>query len=747
MAQNEQGSQRLISKYSDLIIVSVIFAVLTVIFTWPLASVFTTFANGNIQDIFHEIWFMRLGSTAPYGPFFLFFTNTILYPTGVPLYFQVSSPINTLLFALLSPAVGEIAAYNFLYMLTFFLSALFMYIFAFYLTNNKYGAFVAAIIFGFAPIHLSQGLGHLNIMSAEFVPLFGYFLMKLVRETTGRTLTSIGLALAVVLNAMCDLHMLLMVITITVAFLIYYFLFESKIILNWSFMSRFVLAYIIAAFFTFIVYFQTVYGLLFAKQAEVAATAPFNSRYSADLLSFFVPPPSNPIIGHYAASVYSHFLSNDLGIVYIGWTALALSIVGVFAYRRNRQVLFWLFVALVGFLISLGPYVVVNGNITPIPGVWQWFYFLVPLFKSFRTPYRFAYTIMLGVAVLAAYGVTWIATEIQRREKSILSASILKTGLALILVALIVIEFITIPFPTTNLTIPQGYQILARDHSNYNVLEVPVNATISEYFYYQQVYNRPLINGHVSRTPQYSLSFAQTTPFINQLGARFPGKAPPDIVNQSSVTAQAIAPYILGQYNIKYIIVHKNLLTAAHYTSIYALVSSVTGAPIYQDNLMTIFEYNVTRTSGGMMQFLDSDPHIDNYSLLYGGWYQYGRFCGPQFSVTQACSGTRAMEETAGLDVFSKTNDTATFHFVAEGVTGNYSIVLYVNGVAMGTYFVSSSHYGIYYTNPFPLVAGENNIEFYSPSGCSGIPTPNKDNIPVPGIPCVSIRVSTMGLG
>jgi hypothetical protein len=724
------------SRFYEFIVVTLSFVILTIIFTWPLAINFATAANGNIQDIFHEIWFLRVGSTSPYGPFFLFYTNQILYPTGVPLYFQVASPFNTLLFAIFSPAFGEIATYNFLYMLTFILSGVFMYVFANYLTKNKYAAFVAGVIFAFAPIHLAQGLGHLNIMSAEFIPLFGYALIKLVKESVGRSLNAIYLAIAVILNAMCDLHMLLMVVTITVAFLIYYFLFETKVIMNFSFMSRFILAYIIAAFFTFIIYFQTVYGLIYAKQAAVAATAPFNNHYSSDLLAFFVPPPANPVIGHYTVPIYAHFLGNPLSVVYIGWTAIVLSVIGVFAFRKNRDVLFWLFVAIAGALISLGPYLVINGNVTPIPGVWQWFYFLVPLFKSFRTPYRFAYTIMVGVAVLSAYGVVWMSGEIQKREKSPLTADILKSGLALILITLIVIEFITIPFPTTSLAIPQGYQILANDHSNYAVLEVPSNATLSEYMYYQSVYNHPLVNGHVSRTPQDSMSFLQTTPFINQLGARFPGKAPPDIINQSSVTAQVIAPYILSQYNIKYVIVHKDLLTSSQYSSIYTLVSGVMGSPIYQDNLMTIFEYNTTRTAGGIMQFVQGDPHVTTYSLLYGGWYQYGRFG----------RTSRSIELSAGLDTWSKVTQSKALHFTIRGVTGNYSMQVIVNGQIIGTYYASESYFTSYTTPSFTLNQGENQIEFYSPQGCKGIPVLNRDNIAVAGIPCVSAQISSVGL-
>ncbi len=735
MKAESRGGRLLRSHY---LWASVVYVVLTIIFTWPLAANFLSFANGNIQDIFHELWYLRLGSTAPFGPFFLFSTNTILYPTGAPLYFQVTSPFNTLIFAALSPFFGEIASYNYLYMLTFFLSALFMYVFALYLTKNKYAAFLAGVIFGFAPIHIAQGLGHLNIMSAEFIPLFGYFLMKLVKEVDRRTTNAIYLAIAMALNAMCDLHMLLMVLTLSASFLIYYFLFQARSIFNKSFISRFSLAFVIGGLFTFLIYFQTIYGLLFAHQSAVAATPPFNSHYSADLLAFFLPPPSSPVLGQYTAPIYRNFLGNPLSIVYVGWTAILLAIVGIVAFRKSKEVLLWLFVALVGFLISLGPYIVVNGSVTPIPGIWQWFYFLVPFFKSFRTPYRFDYLIMLAVAVLSSYGVTAIMDRAQKDERTfgVTSMRVLKAGIAIIFCFLLIIEFITIPFPMTYLGIPKGYQILASDHSNYVVLEVPLNFSVQEYLYYQSLYSQPLVNGQVSRTPQSSKSFAQTTPFIDQLGQRFPGKAPPDIINQSQVTALKIAPYILTQYNIKYIIVHKDLLTSTHYSSIYNLVSNVTGPPIYQDNLMTIFEVHTPAGGGGIMSLLNSDSHLSTYSLLYGGWYQYGRFG----------AGSRSMDYSAGLTVFSKSVRSAQVQFGARGVTGNYTIEISVNQKVIDSVYVTSKNYTLFSTPSFNLNQGENQVLFYSTGGCKGIPVTNSGGIAVPGTPCVSVQFSSISV-
>src|SRR5207247_7540664 len=68
-----------------------------ILFTWPLAANFTNFANGSVQDVYHELWYLNLDYHLPYGPFFALHTNSILYPYGVPLYFQVFSPLHAII--------------------------------------------------------------------------------------------------------------------------------------------------------------------------------------------------------------------------------------------------------------------------------------------------------------------------------------------------------------------------------------------------------------------------------------------------------------------------------------------------------------------------------------------------------------------------------------------------------------------------------------------------------------------------
>ena len=228
------------------------------------------------------------------------------------------------------------------------------------------------------------------------------------------------------------------------------------------------------------------------------------------------------------------------------------------------------------------------------------------------------------------------------------SKMVVKAFVITILCTLVIVEFLPIPYAEFYAPTPQFYQVLANDHSNFSVIEVPIqNPVQSLYLYYQSAYSAPLIDGSIPRSPQYPSMIIQTAPFIDQLGYYTPGKAPAsDIVNQT-YPITTLAPYIMAQYNVKYIIVHKDLFNSP--TAYLAYVDQLTpllGQPIYQDSAIVAFRFVPPSPNTGIVQFLRQYNNISLVSLLYGNWLRFGVF-GPH---------VRAMSGFAGLNVFSATD-------------------------------------------------------------------------------------------
>jgi len=701
-----------------------LYIVITVIFTWPLAANFTTFINGNVMDVFHELWYLNLSYHSPYGPFFLLYTNQILYPYGAPLYFQVLSPLHAIIGAPIYYLFGLVTAYNFLYMFTFFGSAFTMYILVKYLTKNAYAAFFAGIAFGFAPIHTGQGLSHLNIMASEMLPLFAYFFIRMAREARDREAIYAGILIA--LNAMLDLHFLLLSGMLLVAYLLYSVLFQRRVILNRAYAVRFGIMLFVAGVIGLVVYYQTFYGLIFAPSSlgsTAAATVSVHLHRSPDVLQFLLPSPQNPILGRYSAPFFSNFLSFLQVQTYIGYTVLALSVVGLYIRRKDRGVIFWAFLAVVAFLISLGPSVIVNGQVTGLQGIWTYLDYLIPFFKSFRTPFRIDYLVAFGLAVLAGYGVAAVIDKIDRMKVPGTSAMVgaIKTDwfwpvaklfvLALLCTSL-AIEFIPAPYPEMNATIPTFYtQVLANDHSNFSVLDVPAYNGNDVYLYYQSAYGAPVVNGHISRTPPESLIFTTSYPFIDQLGTYIRGRRalPTDIVNQT-VSVTQIAPYILAQYHIKYIIIHKDLLSPALYNKAVSIVSSVLGLPYYVDQDLTVFRFIPPTPTMGLASY-PAAVNATDVALLTGGWNPYGL---PQHHA-------RTLTASGGLDVYMQSTEPIQVRFDARGVNDTQYIQVQVNGQSVGTYELVPGKYELYST-PFVIMgAGSNLVTFTSLEGCHSV--------------------------
>ncbi|MGI0090253.1 MAG: hypothetical protein ACREBS_00960 [Nitrososphaerales archaeon] len=726
----------------DYVFVFLLYILATILFTWPLAQNFTTFVNGNQMDVFHELWYLRLGSTAPFGPFFLFSTSSSYYPTGVPLYFQVISPFNTLVFGVLARFFGEIVAYNLLYMFTFYFGAYATYVLVYYLTNNKYGAFFAGLAFAFAPIHTGQGLAHLNIMSSEFIPLFLYFLIRMAREVS--MWNPVYSAIALILNAMCDLHMLLICTAILIVFVAYYLFAQRRMILNRPFIKRLGIMIVLSGLLGFIVYFQTAYGLLFVPKSigSTSSIVEFLSAKSADIYSFFLPPSGNPFFRSYTAQYYNLIYPNSALPTspldaYLGVSVVTMAIVGIIAYRHKREIYLWLILAVVGFLLALGPYVHVEGVVTPIPALWAYLYYLVPIFNSFRAPYRFDYITALGLAILAGYGISTIMSKIdERRRKRTngIALATLKLLVMFLLCLVLVAEFLTIPYPEFYGPVPNFYQTLANDPSNFTVLEVPTQARWSLYLYYESAYNAPLINGNVPRIPRYPQSFLEATPFINELGHYRPGRASQDIIN-GTPSAIALAPYILAQYNIRYVILHKDLFrNSTAYISYAQLVSQVAGAPIYQDSTIIAWKFQPQQNSS-MMSYFQYNGNVSLIGLLYGGWYPHGLFG----------AHTRAIDVFGGVNLFSAGNQYVQFEFKVRGIGGNYPLQLSLDGQMIGTYLAENGAYTVY-TTPYVFVPrGESQLLFYSIDGCKIPTTPTAFNVPlqrITSVSCVSAQFS-----
>ena len=145
--------------------------------------------------------------------------------------------------------------------------------------------------------------------------------------------------------------------------------------------------------------------------------------------------------------VIPHFYGNDPGnywgppsltenFGYVGVAGLALALVGLLIWRREKIVRFAAVLAAAGILLSLGDW-------TPFHG---WFYELVPGYDKVRAPGRFLFLVDFGLAILAAYGVQTLSRPFGWRLRPALTLILALTALATVGLA-----FIALPIAYVNL--------------------------------------------------------------------------------------------------------------------------------------------------------------------------------------------------------------------------------------------------------------------------------------------------------
>ena len=158
------------------------YLIVTLAFTWPLALNFTRAIPGDGFDgwqNYWNLWWMKVALLEKHT--WPFFTDLLYHPTGVGLLFHTLNPFNGLLSLPVQVAFGLFAAYNAVVLFSFTLAGLGAYLLARQMLgpqSSRLAAFAAGAIFTFAPVHIAHLLGHMQVISLEWLPFFALYLLS-----------------------------------------------------------------------------------------------------------------------------------------------------------------------------------------------------------------------------------------------------------------------------------------------------------------------------------------------------------------------------------------------------------------------------------------------------------------------------------------------------------------------------------------------------------------------------------------
>lgn len=536
---------------------------LAIIMTWPLAAHLTTHiagAGGDAPIFLWDAWWMQ---KALFTKTTLWNTDYIFYPQTISLIFHTLALVNSFVIALLALAMPLILSFNLYFLLSIALAGWGMFLLVRYLTKNSHAGLISGIIFAFAPYLTAHWLGHQNLITLWFIPLFILCLLRATKENLWRWPIFAGILAG--LASLNDFYNPLFLIIFLIWFIIYN-LFANPSSRRFSWWSKII---------AIIIIWLGIWSIWLIPALQVIHTGNYDQSlmsaeqitafYSADFIRYFTPSFLNPFLGKLASLVPGRFSGGVENTLFLGYIPLLLMFWLVVLGLRKKLVLslplginFWGMTALVFILLAAGPYFKIAERITHIPLPYLWLYKIVPEIGNFRVPARFSIMAMLALTVLAGIAINYLLISIRRPIFRRLAFYILAT--------LILIEFIPAPYPIMDLTIPPVYQTIKENPEIKSLLDIPwgINSGYwdkgnfqSRFIYYATYHGKKIAEGSVSRIPKSYFDF---------YGANEP-------------TAGSYAK----KWDTDAVIIHKNYLTSATINKYEKYLSRLGFKKIFED--------------------------------------------------------------------------------------------------------------------------------------------------------------------
>jgi hypothetical protein len=537
-----------------------VYTLIALAMSWPLPRYISThipYGGGDDYQFMWNMWWFRQVLESGTNPFS---TWMLYYPYGVPLVFSTLVSLGSAATIPLQwVGVDLITCYNLLLLLSSIVGAWTMWALARRLTGSSLAAFVAGLIYGWSPYHSSHVIGHLNLASHHWLPLYVLATMCLLDsvwpyavEDGWRHMEEQARPWRWAFIAGCTAAAVVLTEITYAAFLLlwtgFYLLYRAWPLARAQ--KGRVLARAIGPLVGVATFAALLASPLLVPMAQEYRRATYMQPnpaeailFSADVIAYLIPNELHPWAGPRLRELIARM--NNPGaaerIVTLGYTVPLLCLVALVARWRARGVRFWAWVMVVFAVLSFGPVLHILGR-----NLWTVFranvilpyavLYYVPGFSVMRTPGRFGVMVSLGGALLAAYGLVVLQRRWPRARRVF----------PLLAAVLIAAEFWVVPtlFP------PEHYaaaDTMRQDPLPGAVFDVPYRLEMPIYLWYQTQHERPIVGGKLSRQPPDR--FAAENPVLQYLEPQTPVEANAAVRDGAGIRS-------LQHAGIRYVVIH-----------------------------------------------------------------------------------------------------------------------------------------------------------------------------------------------
>lgn len=235
------------------------------------------------------------------------------------------------------------------------------------------------------------------------------------------------------------------------------------------------------------------------------------------------------------------------GLSHIGVVSLVFAAMGViYAIRIEREVLIWVVLAAVFWLLSLGVEFYVN--VTPLDFPWMPYRFLEDnlIFRTLKWPFRMTLVFLFPFSVLIGYGLHTKLKSLRLDWKNTLT----------LVVSIIMLLYgaSVFPIPTRSAPRPQYLAALAELPAG-AVIDVPFGRHSSKYYMsVQRFHQRPIAEGMIARVPPGTYNYIES----NLLLRSFHDPGDIKVADTSPADWQGALDQLLDD-GFRYLILHKQV--------------------------------------------------------------------------------------------------------------------------------------------------------------------------------------------
>ncbi len=319
-------------KIPDVIAAALFYVAITIAMTWPLAAGLARDVPGDLGDSLLNMWILGWGAESLprvlTGSMSLAdaWNANIFHPEPLALSFSEHLFGQVLQILPVYSLTGNlILCYNLLFLSTFVLSGIGMYLLVKEFTGNHYAALIAGLLFAFVPYRVAQ-VAHIQSLSSQWMPLALYGFRRYIITSRPRALAG-GTAALLMQNWSCGYYLIFFT-PLVVLFVVHQLLAAGRARDLRAWMMFFAAAVAVAVgtwpFLSLYLEAQRVHGFE-RPLAEIVG-------FSADVFSYLTAPEALKLLG---ATLRAW--PKPEGELFLGFVPMFLAAVAVYATVCERR--------------------------------------------------------------------------------------------------------------------------------------------------------------------------------------------------------------------------------------------------------------------------------------------------------------------------------------------------------------------------------------------------------------------------